>query len=248
MLHQILPVLFLPLGFCLLFILAGLILKKWWLSLFGVALLWVFSMPIVGNGLTVAVSRGYARIPATAVPDAHAIVVLSGMINTIKGAPDGEWNDAVDRFEGGIRLYKAGKAPVLVFTGSWIFGNDHIYSEGMMLANRAKQLGVPELAIRITDKVGSTAEEAVAICRFMKAEPGKDKTILLVTSAYHMHRAVLLFRKAGVNVIPYPVDFAVEQDAPLTIMSFLPNADSLLQSERALHELLGIAYSMVKKG
>lgn len=96
--------------------LAGLQLRKSVLLCYGVLVLCIFSMPVISNALMRLVEGSSRKAPVRVVPKADAIVVLSGMIHQVDGAPLGEWGDAVDRFEGGIDLFKAGKAPVIVFT------------------------------------------------------------------------------------------------------------------------------------
>jgi uncharacterized SAM-binding protein YcdF (DUF218 family) len=241
-LHKILPFVFLPIGFTLLFIVAGLVLKKRALIFFGVIVLWVLSMPFTGDRLMQTMFRGYSRLPVASMPHADAIVVLGGMVDLIEGAPLGEWNGAADRFEGGIELFKARKAPTLIFTAGsvpWIPCRD---PEGVLLAKRAILLGVPKGAIRLTEKVVNTAEESIAVGRMLGGLPGPRKIILLVTSAIHMPRALMLFQRTGLQVIPYPVDFVVDQHEPLSLLSFLPAADALQHSERAIHEMIGFAY------
>jgi uncharacterized SAM-binding protein YcdF (DUF218 family) len=241
-LHKILPIVFLPIGLTLLFVVAGLVLKKRVLILIGAIVLWVLSMPFTGDRLMQTVYRGYSRLPVTSMPHAYAIVVLSGMVDMIEGAPLGEWSGAVDRFEGGIELYKAGKAPTLIFTAGSIPCLPRRDPEGVLLAKRALLLGVPKEAIKVTEKVVNTAEESIAVGRMLGALPGSRKTILLVTSASHMPRALMLFQRIGLQVIPYPVDFVVNEHEGLSILSFLPGADALQNSERAIREMIGITY------
>jgi uncharacterized SAM-binding protein YcdF (DUF218 family) len=245
-LHKFLPIFFLPIGLSLLFIAAGLLLKRKEPIVIAAALLWVFSMPVTGDILMKLISGGHGRMSVAAMPEADAIVVLSGMIQVVEGAPLGEWNEAADRFEGGVELYRAGKAPLLVFTGGWIPWKPKHPPEGELLAERAAALGVPREAIRVTEKVQNTAEEAVAISRMSLSKEGKRTAILLVTSAYHMPRSRLLFERAGLEVIPYPVDLGFERDIETTLLRFLPNAEALQESESVLRELLGLAYYRVK--
>ncbi|ABL66584.1 YdcF family protein [Chlorobium phaeobacteroides] len=247
MFHKLFPIFFLPLGLCFLLFAAGLLLKSRGVIFFGVALLWVFSMPVTGDFLTRLVCGVYSfRGSAASLPDADAVVVLSGMIERVDGAPLGEWGEAVDRFDGGIELFRAGKAPLLVFTGGWIPWRPDRVPEGELLSRRAVLLGVSPEAIRVTEKVENTAEEAVAVRRLLGSGLGSEKTVILVTSAYHMHRSVLLFRREGLRVIPFPVDFSFGGPESLTVLSFLPDAGALRLSERALRELLGIAFYRVK--
>ncbi len=97
------------------------------------------------------------------MPTADAIVGLSGGRVVAPGvAAISEWNDG-DRFWGGIALYQAGKAPLLVFTGGWSPGQPNAKPEGEVLISYAKALGVPSKALRTTGLVVNTAEEAQAV-------------------------------------------------------------------------------------
>ncbi len=238
LLNKILPILVLPLGITLLCLLAGLAFRKKFLLWYAALLLWAFSMPVVGDGLMRFVEAGTVRVPVSSVAKADAIVVLSGIMRQVEGAPLGEWGDGVDRFEGGIELFKAGKAPVIVFTRGQLPWQSYAIPEGELLARRAVLLGVPQAAIRLTAKVGNTADEAAAAARLL----GERKKIILVTSAFHTRRALLLFEHAGFTVEPFRVDYRVDDTLDVTVLRFLPSAEALGQSEQALRELIGWLY------
>ena len=97
------------------------------------------------------------------IKPADAIVVLSGMLQDRKDAKLGEWSDAVDRFEGGVELFQAGKAPRLIFTGGHVPWRPEDRPEGEILKERAVKFGVPREKIQVTGKVGNTAQEAKAV-------------------------------------------------------------------------------------
>lgn len=242
LLNKILPILLLPLGFTLLCLFAGLAFRKKFLLWYAALLLWAFSMPVVGDGLMRFVEGGTTRVPLSSVGKADAIVVLSGMVRQVEGAPLGEWGDGVDRFEGGIELFRAGKAPVIVFTRGQLPWQPYARPEGELLARRAMLLGVPQAAIRLTGRVGNTADEAAAAATLL----GEKKRIILVTSAFHTRRALLLFEHAGFTVEPFRVDYRVDDTLELTVLRFLPGAEALCQSEQALRELLGWLFYSLK--
>lgn len=242
-LNKILPVLVLPSGFGLLCLVAGLLWRRRWLLWVGVLVLLVFSMPFVSEGLMRAVEGSRGRVPVGRVDKADAIVVLSGMLVQVEGAPLGEWGDAVDRFDGGVDLFRAGKAPLLVFTRGQVPWQPDAVPEGELLARRAVLLGVPQSAIRLTGVVGNTADEAAAARVLLGGvKQGAGKRIILVTSACHMPRALFLFEQAGFVVEPFRVDFQSSDKRRVTVLSFLPNADALATSERALREVIGGIY------
>jgi uncharacterized SAM-binding protein YcdF (DUF218 family) len=245
-LNKILPLLFLPPGLCLVLIVAGLKLDKRYLVRSGVILLWVLAVPLVGESLLRCVEWPCRRIPVSQVRNSDAVVVLSGMINHIDGAPLGEWSDAADRFEGGVELFRAGKAPLLVFTFGGVPWQPRVAPEGQLLARRALLAGVPGGAIRVTGFGGNTSEEAVEISKLFGVGKGDGKKILLVTSAFHMRRAAMLFRRAGFVVDPYPVDFRA-RGGNLTILSFLPDSEALDHSALAIREVIGVGFYLAKE-
>ncbi len=212
----------------------GLAFRRWLPVWMGAVVLWVFSMPVVGDGLMGFVERGLARVPVEELAGADAVVVLSGMVAQIEGAPFGEWGEAADRYDGGLDVFRAGKAPVLVFTGGYIPWQNGFLPEGELLAKRAVRDGVPVEAIRVTGRVGNTAEEAVAVRKLLG--PAR---VVLVTSAFHMPRSVALFEREGLAVVPFPVDFRVSGKKRMTVLDVLPQAEALEQSTTALRELMG---------
>ena len=237
-----------------------------------------------------------SRREVEGIEPAEAIVVLSGMLQDRKDAPLGEWSDAVDRFEGGVELFQAGKAPLLIFTGGHVPWRPEDRPEGEILKERAVKLGMPGEKIQVTGKVGNTEEEAEAVKEILgyaesekakseirKAEnsssrvagdallvnsnsPPKNRPqnpepstearpgslgarhrIILVTSAFHMRRARMLFERQGFNVEPFPVDFQVPDRQRITILSFLPKAEYLEDSETAMREGVGMLYYWIIK-
>jgi uncharacterized SAM-binding protein YcdF (DUF218 family) len=246
--NKLAAALLLPCGLTVLCLLAGLVFKRKLLLWAGFFLLLLFSMPVTSEMLMRSVEGDAGRASAESVQKADAIVVLSGMLNQVEGAPLGEWGEAADRYEGGIELFKAGKAPVIVFTrGLWSWRTNDI-PEGELLAARAVKSGIPQSSILLTGKAGNTDEEAEAARKLLGTGlNGRSKTIILVTSAYHMRRSMLLFEKSGFHVISFRVDYQVGNDHPLTLLDFLPDAKSLEQSQKAMRELYGWIFYMITK-
>ena len=289
------PSLFLPIGLTIVLVGLGLLLKKRSLCWAGLGLLYLFSTGFVSGkimafvegtstpaSLQARLSGGATQVSRQEVErmqEAEAIVVLSGMLRDRRDAPLGEWSEAVDRFEGGIELIKANKAPILIFTGGHVPWLPDARPEGEVLCERAVKLGVPKEKILVTGKVGNTEAEAEAVRKLLEnlkmreVEGGKwdnkqltansqqptksvgsgqlavggKPSIILVTSAFHMPRAKMLFERQGFEVEPFPVDFRVSDRQRTTILSFLPKAEYLEDSETAMREGMGILYYSVIK-
>ena len=150
-----------------------------------------------------------------------------------------EWNSAVDRYFAGVDLYQAERAPRLIFTRGWVPWMADQLPEGEVLAQMARGDGVPGDAILITDVVMNTAAEAQSVAALLGEG---DHQIILVTSAYHMARSTLLFERAGLDVIPFPVDFLTSATKSFSILDLLPTAGDLASTEWALREFYGYLF------
>jgi len=67
-----------------------------------------------------------------------------------------------------------------------------------------------------------------------------EQRFFLVTSAYHMKRAMIEFERVGANSIPAPTDF--RKKGEYTIFDFFPNAKDLRNSDLAIREYFGILF------
>jgi len=246
-LHKILPLLISPLVLILGLLVFGIIKNRRSVLIIAVLTLYVCSLPIVSGGLFRLIELDAVRLEPKDVPEADAIVVLSGMLTWVPGkeAVTREWGDP-DRFWGGVELMLAHKAPTLIFTGGklpWELGNE---SEGHYLKKHAQLLNISEQNIIVTADVQNTEQEAAAVGNLLNhINDTYPKKIILVTSAFHMPRALRLFEQQGLQVFAYPVDFKVDESA-LTLMSFMPNPGALGQTDLVIRELAGRMFYKIK--
>ena len=243
-LSKLLPVFVLPIGVVVLFLLLSLWRKKRWPVVAAILLLYVSSIPFVGNRLLGWLESRYPAIPVAQAGPADAVVVLGGIVgpHTEPGyLPN--WDEAVERFEGGVTLLQAGRVEHLVFTGARISWQDRTTTEGADLRLLAVTRGIPAEKIIVTREINNTATEAAAVADLMKTQ-GWHR-VIVVTSGWHMPRAARLFRRAGVEFIAFPVDFRRDPSRPLTLLDFVPNADALGNTETALRECYGYAFSIL---
>ena len=114
----------------------------------------------------------------------------------------------------------------------------------------AADFGVPRDHMLTTQRVANTEEEGRAVADLLAKRLGLNAKprVLLVTSAFHMRRAQMLFARAGLEVVSFPVDFKVSEAESFTPLHLLPNGGSLGQSELALREFYGLAFQHVFGG
>ncbi|MEO0064678.1 MAG: hypothetical protein RI983_4 [Bacteroidota bacterium] len=235
-LHKILPVFVMPIMLIIYLLIFALWKKKGWPIYTAIACLYILSTPIFSSHFFQLVEGSEPRKTPKDMPNADVIVVLSGMINQVKSTAGvyPEWGDP-DRFFGGIELFKAGKAPKIIFTGGKMPWDTTKLTEGDILKQFAMEQEIPDSAICLTINVENTADEAKAV----KSLVGSNKKIFLVTSAYHMARSKRLFEKQGFLVLDYSVDFKVDIISERTLMSYLPDADSFRLLNTGYKELIG---------
>jgi len=247
MLRQIVPLFLMPTCVVLALLVVALRTRRRWPIVVALVLLWAASTPIVSNLLMCAVEDWRVRQVTSDAPNADAIVVLSFSIRAVPNDATSFEFDDFDRFLGGFDLYKAGKAPRLIFTGGWNPWKPNLPLVGDVLIARARDFGVPASALSTTGKASNTEQEAEGVAQLLGV--GKSPAaprILLVTSAYHMSRAEMLFRRAGLEVIPFPVDFQTKLG--ITPRSFIPSGGALQQTDTALHEIYGRLYYWIVGG
>ena len=242
-LSKLLPLFILPLGlsFCILFF--GLRTKSIKYIKAVVILLWPFSIGFTSHLLWKWIEYPWERIKAKNASTADVIVVLSGGSHLQTKGPDKlfEWTTS-DRFLSGIKLFKEKKAPKLLFTGGASPYITDPQNEGSLSRFKAMQLGIPSESIATTRRVFNTKDEAIATRHRLSSDSSTTK-ILLVTSAFHMHRAKKEFERQGFIVYPFPVAFQVSTRRIMADWenpyNWFPNAQSLAKSSEALREIIG---------
>ena len=222
-----------------------------WIGGLIVAWLWLLMTPIMTWVVGVPLEREFlicGRVPVVeSFPEADAIVVLGGSMGSdtnVSGYAE-MWTSA-DRVWQAARLWKAGKAPKIIATG------DGARESTLGLL---KDFGVAERCVEFLD-ARNTEEEAKGVGKIWNHEihkihenedgvTGEGETVkpkvLLVTSAWHMKRARLMFEKyaKGVEVVCAPADFEMSMAAKKG-WSVLPDAYSLHLNSVAVHEWVGI--------
>jgi uncharacterized SAM-binding protein YcdF (DUF218 family) len=146
-------------------------------------------------------------------------------------------NQAADRFIYGTLLARQHPNAKLVFSGGTAALRGSSHTEAPILKAEAVAFGVPPERIIAEDKSRDTYENAVETARLLG--PGYRGSIVLVTSAFHMKRSVGVFKKLGLKVTPFAVDFRNHGGGRL-ILNPLPQAYCLENSTAAVREYFGL--------
>jgi uncharacterized SAM-binding protein YcdF (DUF218 family) len=216
-----------------------------WLTLwhprFGIAvtivatsLLYLAALPVVSARMLQDV-----ELKPSGKPDfsaAQAIVVLGGGLQRGDGdkIPDTLGSLTLQRLNLAARAYRLLKLRVAVSGGQT--DEEHTAEAPLMKAALEDDFAVP--VTWVDDRSRSTYENALDTAKLLQAD--NVTTVILVTHAWHMRRALWSFERVGLHAIPFPAPLTFDQADRAD--DYLPNMRALEDSHHALHEAIGLAY------
>ena len=163
----------------------------------------------IGPAMLLVLEQRFARTPK--LPDRiDGILVLGGAVDPRISLAHGEtvFKGSVTRVLAGVALARHHPEAKLALVG----GEGELFPVGFAESRATSgfvlEEGIPATRIIIEDRSRSTHENAVFAKELIRPVPGQNW--VLVTSAFHMPRAVAAFRAVDWPVIPYPVDFKVD--------------------------------------
>jgi len=209
----------------------------WRLVVGSLILLAIVGLSPVGNALILPLEQ---RFPAwdssRGAPD--GVVILGGAVtpDVALARNDVALNEAAERMTAAVELARRYPDARIIFSGgegNLAFGGN----ESEAALKLFERLGVPPGRILTEDKSRNTVENALFTKQIAMPKPGERW--LLVTSAYHMPRAIGIFRKVGFTVEAYPVDWRTRgpQDA---VRPFESMGSGIRRTDTAVREWVGL--------
>jgi uncharacterized SAM-binding protein YcdF (DUF218 family) len=166
------------------------------------------------------------------------IVVLGGVIEPeVTERPNSGLNEAAERLTAIAALARRYPAAKILFSGGDILLAAGGGSEAQFAAALFESFGIPPSRIILEDRSRTTAENAAFSLPLANPKPGERW--LLVTSAWHMPRAIGAFRRTGFPVEAYPVDYRTPGGAGLWI-PFGSVSNGLRRTDTAMREWFGL--------
>ncbi len=200
----------------------------------GFITLYLFSIPLLFKGFTRLWDVDTAP---TANNQKYSCVIVLGGFSGDDGKGGGRFTWAADRFITGAQQVTTGKAGRILIAG----GNGSLIPGEYREAPWAKQqliaLGIADSLILTEGNSRNTIENAV----FTKAILDSNKIkppYLLVTSAFHMRRAKMIFNKKGMDVLPLSCSY-LTNNRVFDFADVLPQADVFANWSFYIKELAG---------
>ena len=207
--------------------------KKPWLVL-PLLVIYLLSIRPVSNSFIKPLESCYVQPDVTELETAQAIVLLGG--GSYEGVKDFDGEGQVSGSEANrllmaLRLHKALQLPI-VLSGGQVFA--YSANEADIEYRVLKACGVEDKFLIKDSQSRNTAENA-KYTKQICAQRNFGK-VILVTSAFHMSRSVMLFKREGLVVIPYPTDYQTNKETVLDAFAFVPNIGSLYNTAVAMKE------------
>jgi len=197
--------------------------------------MWLLSISPVSDAMLQGLESDF-KIPPN--PEGDVIILLGGGVYDMSpdlsgvGAPS---EDMFGRIVTAVRLQKRMNVPIIVSGGSVFKGKK---AEAPIVKRFLIDLGVPSDKVILEDKSRDTIENAKYTTEICKKRAYKQP--VLVTSAYHIKRAVMSFEKVSTVVVPFPANFKTWKNKKYGWEDYLPG--DLNNAIVAIHEYLGLLF------
>jgi len=193
-----------------------------------------FSFEAVSNAMMWSMEHD---APTTYRPDVtyDVVVLLGGVGDERVTAESGQpaYNDNVERLTMTERLLREGKAKFVIVSGAAMEPSLTEFGEARVLAEQLRAWGVDGDRIVLEERARNTRENAVYSAEIIRARGWKS--ILVVTSAFHMKRSLECFEAVDLQVDTYQVDYRATRRA----RTWLPRAKFFADSTAVIHEWFG---------
>jgi len=238
LLSTLLSYLLSPFNWIIVLLIAGYVLRKRSLKKFcyilSLALFLVFGNPALLNWYV----DTWQPKPVPINPSLHYScgIVPGGFVSPDENS-NGYFNSSADRFIQAVKLYKTGEVKYLLISGGNGKINDNNFREAAYVKGELITFGVPDSVIFIEDRSDNTKDNAIYSKQVLDSAHLKPP-YLLITSAFHMPRAALLFNKTGVPVDPFPCNYTSGR-GKFMLTDLIPTPSTLLGWDTYLKEAVG---------
>ena len=206
------------------------------LLLLAACVLVVVTLLPVGAWLTAPLEQRFTAPPDGAVPD--GIVVLAGAEAAALTSDygDAQWHEGADRLTTFVMLAHRFPEARLIHSGSGKAKRPGDLSQSAVARAFVLGTGIDPARVVFEDQSTDTCNSPAAVIA-TAALTGEQWW--LVTSAFHMPRAIACYRAAGWNLLPYPTDYRYTKTVGLWPPDLSTNLGNI---DLALHEWLGLVY------
>jgi uncharacterized SAM-binding protein YcdF (DUF218 family) len=235
-----------PFFWIFILLLCAIFIRRWRLKMLVAATVLLF---VLGNGALFSLCIRWWEAPLKSIDSIdfrnRSVVVLGGYCSYSQEANRTRFNQSADRLMQALLVWQRQDSSMLIISG----GSANVLikerPEGAVVYQALKQMGFDTVRIRVDSLSRNTYENGVETASIVQAN-SLSKRIVLVTSAWHMPRAMRCFAKLGFDVEPLSTDPLT----PVEILTFqdylIPSLNTIQKWDSLLHEWCGLIIYRLK--
>jgi uncharacterized SAM-binding protein YcdF (DUF218 family) len=205
-----------------------------------IIVLYVFTAPFF---FKIVANIWDVKTPMVADTKKYSCVILLGGFSS--SAPNGgSFNGSADRFIQAAKLMSTKQASHILISG----GNGQLipgeFREAAWVRTQLLKFNIPDSLILVENNSKNTIENA-KFSKILLEKRHLPPPYLLVTSAFHLRRSLMIFKKAGIDVVPYASNY-LTGGVGFGIDNFLPEAQTLTRWELYTKEMVGYVVNYFK--
>jgi uncharacterized SAM-binding protein YcdF (DUF218 family) len=204
----------------------------------GLLALFIAGLSPLGNWLMVPLEGRFTRTNIAGGAPVTGIIILGGAGDQMSDPPReiAPLNEAAERLTEAVALSRHLPQARIVFSGGSgpLFGTE--LPEAAIATQLLQAMGVAKERITLEERSRDTFENAVFTTQLLAPQP--HQRWVLITSGWHMPRAIGCFRRAGFDVEPWPVDFRTSSHYDLELQRSI--SEGLRKVDFVIHEYVGL--------
>lgn len=205
----------------------------------GLLVLYFFSVKVTAD----IFARIWDKPPQQQSAKKYSAVILLGGFVSKDSEGNGYFNEACARYFTAVKLLKDGTAAHILVTGGSSSLHPDNFSEAGFVKNALRRSGVADSLVLLESNARNTEENA-KFSKPLLQKSGLKAPYLLVTSAFHMRRAALLFKKQGLDIEPYPCHYLA--GGYFSMGDIIPNTEAMAQWNLYIKEVIGYVVALVR--
>lgn len=173
----------------------------------------------------------------------YSCAIVLGGFGSEDAGRNGYFNVTADRFIQALKLKTEDKVSHLLISGgnARIFPTD--FKESDWVHSQLTDFKISDSSILSENQSRNSMENALYSKKLLSAA-NLQPPYVLVTSAFHMRRAIVIYKKMGVDVVPFPCNYIAGR-GKTSISDFIPSASALANWEFYIKEVAGYAINFI---
>ena len=212
-----------------------------WVGITLLVIMWILSTPVISDRIEKSL---YLNSSAEHFRPEVIVILAGGYEPGYSIEQDVLVMETNIRVLTGVKWWKENLDAIMIMSGADNFEGRKSSRQTELMTAMAVNAGVPGNKIIADTLSGNTFEHPQKIMELPGINP--QTSVGVVTSKWHMRRAIFSFKQSFDEVYPSPISASIIDNSLFAIQRFIPYPDALSKSTRMIHEWIGILWYKIK--